>query len=250
MQEILDRYKTGILISKVTMQNAQPPEQVQAAFDDAVKASQDRERQKNEGQAYANDVIPRARGTASRLFEESEGYKQRVIATAEGDASRFTQIYTEYAKAPEVTRSRMYLDTMQEVYANTSKVLVDSKGQGNLLYLPLDKLMQAAGAVAAAPGGSPAAAGGAWCRLVRRQFPTRCRHRSQMSEGRSRETLRSVTGGPLMRSMNVFAASWWRAGCARVRRFLPLISASTPLFSSWVKCVRSSTSRVCISSGR
>jgi len=151
MQEILDRYKTGILVSKVTMQNAQPPEQVQAAFDDAVKASQDRERQKNEGQAYANDVIPKARGTAARLLEEAEGYKRRVIATAEGDASRFRQIVTEYAKAPEVTRSRMYLDTMQQVYANTSKILIDSKGQGNLLYLPLDKLMQAAGAAATMP---------------------------------------------------------------------------------------------------
>ena len=188
MQDILDRYKTGILISKDTMQNAQPPEQVQAAFDDAVKASQDRARQKNEGQAYANDVIPRARGTASRLFEESEGYKQRVIATAEGDASRFTQIYTEYAKAPEVTRSRMYLDTMQEVYANTSKVLVDSKGQGNLLYLPLDKLIQAAGAVAASPGG---AAGSSETPAAVRSSPTISNEvPPQMSEGRSRDTLR------------------------------------------------------------
>jgi len=151
MQDILDRYQTGILISKVTMQNAQPPEQVQAAFDDAVKASQDRERQKNEGQAYANDVIPKARGTAARLLEEAEGYQKRVIAGAEGDGSRFRQIVTEYAKAPEVTRSRMYLETMQQVFSNTSKVLVDAKGQGNLLYLPLDKLLQAAGAVAAAP---------------------------------------------------------------------------------------------------
>ena len=150
MQSILDRYKTGILISKVTMQNAQPPEQVQAAFDDAVKASQDRERQKNEGQAYANDVIPRARGTAARLAQEAEGYRQRLIATAEGDASRFQQILSEYAKAPAVTRQRIYLETMQQVYANTGKVLLDAKGQGNLLYLPLDKLMQAAGAV---PGG-------------------------------------------------------------------------------------------------
>ena len=145
MQEILDRYQTGILISKVTMQNAQPPEQVQAAFDDAVKSGQDRERQKNEGQAYANDVIPKARGTAARLLQEADGYKQRLIATAEGDASRFKQINTEYAKAPEVTRSRMYLETMQQVYSSTSKVMVDAKGQGNLLYLPLDKLMQAAG---------------------------------------------------------------------------------------------------------
>jgi membrane protease subunit HflK len=128
------------------MQNTQPPEQVQAAFDDAVKAGQDRERQKNEGQAYANDVIPRARGAASRLMEEATGYRQRIIVTAEGDASRFKQVLAEYSKAPEVTRSRMYLETVQQVYANTSKVMIDSKGSGNLLYLPLDKLMQAAGA--------------------------------------------------------------------------------------------------------
>ncbi len=159
MQDILDRYKSGILISKVTMQNAQPPEQVQAAFDDAVKAGQDRERQKNEGQAYANDVIPKAQGTAARLLEEANGYKQRVIASAEGDASRFRQISVEYAKAPEVTRQRMYLDTMQQIFANTSKVLIDAKGQGNLLYLPLDKLMQAAGVATAAQGaGSESAA--------------------------------------------------------------------------------------------
>ena len=159
MQDILDRYETGIQISKVTMQNAQPPEQVQAAFDDAVKAGQDRERQKNEGQAYANDVIPKARGTAARLMQESDGYKQRLIATAEGDASRFRQLNSEYAKAPEVTRNRLYLETMQQVYANTSKVLVDAKGQGNLLYLPLDKLMQAAGvASAATPSAEPAPA--------------------------------------------------------------------------------------------
>ncbi len=151
MQEILDRYKSGILISKVTMQNAQPPEQVQAAFDDAVKAGQDRERQKNEGQAYANDVIPRAKGTSARLMEEASGHKQRVISTAEGDASRFKQVQVEYAKAPEVTRQRMYLETLQQVYSNTSKVMIDAKGQGNLLYLPLDKLMQAAAAAAASP---------------------------------------------------------------------------------------------------
>jgi membrane protease subunit HflK len=146
MQEILDRYKTGIEISKVTMQGAQPPEQVKAAFDDVVKAGQDRDRQINEGQAYANDVIPRAQGTAARLFQEAEGYRQRLIATAEGDASRFEQLHAEYAKAPEVTRNRLYLETMQQIYANTTKVYIDAKGQGNLLLLPLDKLMQAAGA--------------------------------------------------------------------------------------------------------
>ena len=146
MQEILDRYKTGIFISRLTLQNVQPPEQVQAAFDDAVKAGQDRDRQVNEGQAYANDVVPRARGTASRLFEEASGYKSRVIANAEGDASRFKQILVEYDKAPIVTRSRMYLDTMQQILSSTSKVMIDAKGDHNLLYLPLDKLMQAAGA--------------------------------------------------------------------------------------------------------
>ncbi len=142
MQEILDRYQTGINISKVTMQNAQPPEQVQAAFDDAVKAGQDRERQKNEGQAYANDVIPRARGAAARLNQEAEGYRQRVIDRAEGDASRFLQVVAEYNKAPIVTRDRLYIEAMQEIMSNTSKVLIDQKGGNNLLYLPLDKIMQ------------------------------------------------------------------------------------------------------------
>ncbi|MEO6976244.1 MAG: FtsH protease activity modulator HflK [Gallionella sp.] len=158
IQEILDRYKSGILISKLTMQNAQPPEQVQAAFDDAVKAGQDRERQKNEGQAYANDVIPRASGAAARLIEESQGYKQSVIANAEGDISRFKQILVQYDKAPGVTRERMYLDMMQQVMGNVSKVMVDQKNGNSLLYLPLDKLLSTsrAGADSAAP---PAAKG-------------------------------------------------------------------------------------------
>ncbi len=143
MQLILDRYKTGISISQVTLQNIQPPEQVQAAFDDAVKAGQDRERLKNEAEAYSNDVVPRARGLASRLQEESQGYKLAVIANSEGEASRFVQIFTEYQKAPQVTRERMYLDTMQTVMNNSSKILVDQKGGNSLLYLPLDKLQQA-----------------------------------------------------------------------------------------------------------
>jgi membrane protease subunit HflK len=145
MQEILDRYGTGISISKVTMQNAQPPEQVQAAFDDAVKAGQDRERQKNEGQAYANDVVPKAKGMAARLTQEAEGYRQRVIEQAEGDASRFRQIVAEYNKAPQVTRDRLYIEAMQQILSNTSKVLIDQKGGNNLIYLPLDKIMQMGG---------------------------------------------------------------------------------------------------------
>jgi membrane protease subunit HflK len=151
MQEILDRYETGISISKVTMQDAQPPQQVQSAFNDAVEAGQDRERQKNEGQTYANDVIPKARGMASRLTQEAEGYRQKVIQQSEGDASRFRQLVAEYNKAPQVTRDRLYLDAMQQILSNTTKVVIDQKSGGNsLLYLPLDKLMQMSGGARAA----------------------------------------------------------------------------------------------------
>ncbi len=156
MQEILDRYGTGINISKVTMQNAQPPEQVQAAFDDAVKAGQDRERQKNEGQAYANDVIPRARGMAARLQQEAEGYRQRVIEQSEGDAARFRQILAEYNKAPQVTRQRLYIESMQEIMSNTTKVMIDQKGGSNLTYLPLDKIMEMSRGSAADAKSKPA----------------------------------------------------------------------------------------------
>lgn len=141
MQSIVDRYKSGAQITNVTMQGVQPPEQVQASFDDAVKAGQDLVRQKNEGQAYANDVIPKARGAVSRLMEEAEAYRARVEANALGDASRFNQIYAEYQKAPAVTRDRIYLDTMQHIFTSTTKLMVDVKNGNSLLYLPLDKLM-------------------------------------------------------------------------------------------------------------
>ncbi len=144
IQGQLDRLKTGILIVNVNLQNVQVPEQVQAAFNDALKAGADRDRFKNEGQAYASDVIPKARGTAARLMEEADGYGQRVVAQAEGDAQRFRSVLTEYQKAPGVTRDRLYIDTMQQVYSNVSKVMVDSRSGSNLLYLPLDKLMQQA----------------------------------------------------------------------------------------------------------
>jgi len=142
VQAQMDHYKTGISVQNVNIQNVQAPEQVQSAFDDALKAGQDRDRLKNEGQAYANNVIPSAKGTASRLKEEADGYKARVIAQAEGDAQRFRSIYTEYAKAPQVTRDRMYLDAMQQIYTSTTKILIDSRQGNNLLYMPLDKLMQ------------------------------------------------------------------------------------------------------------
>jgi modulator of FtsH protease HflK len=150
MQEILDRYKTGISISQINMQNVQAPEQVLAAFEDVQKAKQDQDRLKNEAQAYSNDVVPRARGEAARLLQEAEGYKQQVIANAQGDAARFSQLLVEYQKAPAVTRQRIYLDTMQQVMNNSTKVVVDQKGSGNLLYLPLDKLQQ----IASQPGSS------------------------------------------------------------------------------------------------
>ena len=142
MQEILDRYDTGINVTSVTMQNAQPPEQVQASFDDAVKAKQDLERQKNEGQAYANDIIPKAKGAASRLTSEAQGYRVKVESEAKGNASRFEQILTQYNRAPEVMRDRIYIEAQEQILSNISKVIVDQKNSNSLLYLPLDKLIQ------------------------------------------------------------------------------------------------------------
>ncbi|MEJ6001827.1 FtsH protease activity modulator HflK [Paucibacter soli] len=145
VQTQLDRLKAGILVVNVNVQNVQAPEQVQSAFDDAFKAGADRERLKNEGEAYANDVIPKAQGEAAKLREQAEGYKARVVAQAEGDAQRFKSVLAEYQKAPAVTRDRIYIDTMQQVYSNVSKVMVDSRSGSNLLYLPLDKLIQQSG---------------------------------------------------------------------------------------------------------
>ena len=161
MQKILDRYKVGIEVVGINLQQGgvRPPEQVQAAFDDVLKAGQERERAKNEAQAYANDVVPRAVGSASRLKEEADAYKSRIVAQAQGDAQRFRSVLAEYQKAPQVTRDRMYLDTMQQIYGNVTKVLVDSRQGSNLLYMPLDKILQATaagGEIPAAPGASSA----------------------------------------------------------------------------------------------
>ena len=141
MQQIVDRYKLGALITNVTMQGVQPPEQVQIAFDDAVKAGQDAARARNEGEAYANNVIPRARGDAVRLTQDAQAYRSMVVENATGNASRFTQVVAEYQKAPAVTRDRMYLDTMQQIFTSSSKVMIDAKANNNMLYLPLDKLV-------------------------------------------------------------------------------------------------------------
>ncbi|WP_397473024.1 FtsH protease activity modulator HflK [Pusillimonas sp.] len=167
-QEILERYETGTQISTVAIQNVQPPEQVQAAFDDAVKAGQDRERLINEGNAYASRVLPEAQGQVARMLQEAEGYRAEVIGDAQGDTARFTSIESEYAKAPDITRERMYLSTMQGILESTAKIVVDTESANNMLYLPLDKIAgQAARKPAAVTesgsdsSSSAAAAGGA-----------------------------------------------------------------------------------------
>jgi membrane protease subunit HflK len=160
IQQILDKYRSGILVTSVAIQNAQPPEQVQAAFDDALKAGQDLERQINEGQAYANEVVPRASGAAARLIQEAEAYKTRVVEVAQGDADRFQSVLAEYMKAPKVTRERMYIETMQTIFSNTSKVLSDSKQSSQLLFLPFDKLMANVDRSSAAASGNLENSGG------------------------------------------------------------------------------------------
>lgn len=171
MQTILDRYKVGVEVVGINLQQGgvRPPEQVQAAFDDVLKAGQERERAKNEAQAYANDVIPRARGAAARLNEEAQAYKARVVAQAQGDAQRFKSVLVEYQRAPQVTRDRLYLDSMQQIYSSVTKIMIESRQGSNLLYLPLDKIVQQvsqggaaapeAGASTAPGAASPAAAG-------------------------------------------------------------------------------------------
>ena len=184
MQSMLDRYEIGIEVVGINLQQGgvRPPLEVQAAFDDVLKAGQERERAKNEAQAYANEVVPRAKGTASRLLEEADGYKARIVAQAEGDAQRFRLVQAEYAKAPQVTRDRLYLEAMQQIYANVSKVLVDGKQGSNMLYLPLDKIMQlgAHGEAPAAPAAPVPAAS-----------ETRPANAAAASSSRSRDSERS-----------------------------------------------------------
>ncbi|BCG49644.1 FtsH protease activity modulator HflK [Candidatus Profftella armatura (Diaphorina cf. continua)] len=142
MQNILNYYKSGVQVVNVTMQGIQPPEQVQAIFDDTIKAGQDCKRLKNEGQMYANDIILRAKSLAYRLIQESEAYKLRVIINAEGETSRFQQILNEYQKSPEITKDRMYLNTMQHIFSNTTKIMLNTHSENNIIYLPIDKLME------------------------------------------------------------------------------------------------------------
>lgn len=153
LQDFLNNYGTGITVSQVNIQRATAPTEVKDAFDDVIRAREDEQREKNQAETYANGVVPEARGQAQRIIEDANGYRDEVVARAQGEADRFTKLVTEYRKAPEVTRQRLYLDTVQTVYSNTSKVLVSSKaGHNNLLYLPLDKMIDGRGAASAVPG--------------------------------------------------------------------------------------------------
>jgi membrane protease subunit HflK len=152
MQQILDAYQTGLEVLTVNMQQAQPPEQVQGAFADAIKAREDEVRFKNEAEAYENGIVPQARGEAARLEQEADAYKERVTARAEGEAARFSKLLKEYEKAPDVTRERLYLDAVESVLSNSSKVMLDVKGSNNLIYLPLDRLIKEGAVKALTPG--------------------------------------------------------------------------------------------------
>jgi membrane protease subunit HflK len=194
MQQMVDSYGLGVLITNVTMQGVQPPEQVQGAFNDAVAAGQDSAKARNEGEAYANNVIPSARGRAFRLMQDAEAYRSQVVENATGNAARFTSVVAEYQKAPGVTRDRMYLDTMQQIFASTSKVMMDAKGGNNMVYLPLDKLLAQAAASDAAKLGATTtqAAPGAAAGVTQESIPTieTVRQRDQRSRenGRERES--------------------------------------------------------------
>src|SRR5690606_4995448 len=180
LQRFLDTYRTGINVTQVNVQSAQAPREVQDAFDDVIRAREDEQREKNQAEAYANGVVPEARGQAQRMLEDANGYRDEVISRAKGEADRFTKLVAEYRKAPEVTRQRLYLETLQDVMSNTSKVLVTGKsGQNNLLYLPLDKM------ISGHPGSSNAAPQGV--------VPSTADPRTRVSEPdvsdlRSRET--------------------------------------------------------------
>jgi membrane protease subunit HflK len=156
MQRILDRYESGLLVSDVNLQDAQPPEEVQAAFSDAIKAREDKERLKNEAEAYSNDIIPKARGAAARQIQEAEAYREALIAKAEGEASRFSQLLTEYTRAPQITRKRLYFETMESVLGRTGVILMDSESANSLMYLPIDQLMKQAPGVRQFSGGNGA----------------------------------------------------------------------------------------------
>ena len=153
LQQYLDSYGAGILVRKINIQEAKPPSEVKAAYDDVIKAREDQERLINEAQSYSNGIIPEARGKAQRMLEEALAYKEQVVAEAQGETNRFLALLTEYQKAPEVTRQRLYLDAVQDVMSNSSKVLIDVEGGNNMLYLPLDKIIESSASGSSAASG-------------------------------------------------------------------------------------------------
>ncbi|MBP6382444.1 MAG: FtsH protease activity modulator HflK [Pseudomonadales bacterium] len=185
LQNYLDNYGTGIQVVKITIQEARPPAQVKAAFDDVIKAKEDEERLKNEASAYANGIVPEARGRAQRMLEEAAAYRGKVVAEAQGEAQRFEKLLTEYRKAPEVTRERLYLDAVQRVMSASSKVLVDVPGGNNVLYLPIDKMSRSGGDTAAPqrPGAAAADSAG----QVADEVVERLRREAAAGTGRARE---------------------------------------------------------------
>ncbi len=180
IQRILDSYVTGITVVNLNMQDAQPPEQVQQAFDDAIKAREDKQRTINEAEAYSNDVLPRARGKAARVVQEAKAYQEEVVAHAEGETERFLKVLHEYKKAPKVTRERLYLDAMEEVLAGSSKVMIDVKNSNNLMYLPLDKIISRQPAVVESDVSTTPSS-------TRRRVPTSSRDNRSSERLRSRE---------------------------------------------------------------
>ncbi|MGB0360932.1 MAG: FtsH protease activity modulator HflK, partial [Endozoicomonas sp.] len=142
LQAYLDSYGTGLNVAKVNIESTHPPKEVQAAFDDVIRAREDEERAKNKAQVYANKIVPEARGQAQRTIENANGYRDEVVAKAKGEADRFTKLLTEYKRAPDVTRERLYIETIENVFSNSSKVLIDVEGGNNMMYLPLDKIIQ------------------------------------------------------------------------------------------------------------
>jgi membrane protease subunit HflK len=155
LQGYLDTYQSGILVAKVNIEDAQAPSQVQDAFDDVTRAKEDRERLKNEAEAYANGIIPEARGAAQRQLEEAQAYKEQVVARSQGEAQRFVDLYDEYRKAPKVTRERLYIDALETMYSDATKVMVDVEGGNNMMYLPLDKLMEKSAVTRQTAGSEP-----------------------------------------------------------------------------------------------
>jgi membrane protease subunit HflK len=207
IQHSLDEYHTGLAVTGVTIQSVQAPDQVQSAFDDAAKARQDAERAKRDAEAYANELLPRAKADGARLVDEAKTYSERVVAQAQGDAERFKEVYAQYAKAPAVIRDRMYLDTMQQIYANTTKVFVDSKSGSNVLYLPLDKLVEQTRQRTAESGAASSAPAAQVAPSAQGASSAQGAQNSQAAQGGNTPTIITTPAAPASSASQAAAAS-------------------------------------------